>query len=266
MTLVQNGTPVTVKTSKAKFHLDERGDRVRLYVPRDTCDREVCFLRQLPRRLLSFLAIADTTAEAVICGILKSSSLVIVDEVLKDAGIIEVDGINRPLEPEVEEPQANDENILESTETQSTESGLVTPAPTESFFDPTTNTADPYIEVPYATSSRRGPRVLSTTSSPQSGFSFRPTPSTDRSFQDDWYAVLLDCIINAASGVTLPNRGAYAVDGLQSVPPSGAYPYTIFDTVLGTRSMERDKKVGAAGELYVSGPLDVQSSDADKAR
>jgi hypothetical protein len=72
----------------------------------------VCFFRQLPRRLLSFFAISDTTAEAVICGILNSSSLVVVNEVLKDAGIIEVDGINRPLEPEVEEPQANDESVL----------------------------------------------------------------------------------------------------------------------------------------------------------
>jgi len=266
MTLVQYGNPVTVKNSKANFHLEDRGDQIRLYVPRDTKDREVCFFRQLPRRLLSFFAISDTTAEAVICGILNSSSLVVVNEVLKDAGIIEVDGINRPLEPEVEEPQANDESVLESTETQSTESGPVTPAPTESSFHPTADTADPYTEVPYATSSRRGRRLLSTTSSPSSGHSFRPTPSTDRSFQDAGYAGLLDRIINAASRVTLPNRGAYAVDGLQNVPPSGADPYTIFDTVFGTRSMERDKKVGAAGELYVSGPLNVQNSDADKAR
>jgi hypothetical protein len=50
----------------------------------------------------------------------------------------------------------------------------------------------------------------------------------------------------------VPARRTYVVDGLQNALPFGA---VVFDTIFDTRSMERDRMVGAAGELFVSNYL-----------
>ena len=241
MTLMQNSQEHVVKQQKANFHLDESSDRLRLYVPRKEAERELCYLRQLPRRLLQFLAISDPTAEAVIGGIVRSSRLSIVDEILKDAGVIEIDGVNRP-------PEEDDDLQHVRATAAMTSMAFASAHLTRSISPPSSCTSDIITADPSLVqdASSRLPTVRDQAlGSPR----LRPqtSPSPAPSFAEDRrYAALLDRLILAGSHATIPNNGS------ASYSNTGHHPIEVFAPIFGYRSLERDRKVGAAGELFVS--------------
>jgi len=96
MTLTQHEKTHSITKGTATCHLETTEHNLLLYVPQNKQSQEVCFCRQLPRRLLRYLEISDPGAEAVFSQILGSNSLESVDAILKDAGIIEIEGITRP--------------------------------------------------------------------------------------------------------------------------------------------------------------------------
>ncbi|KAL1647127.1 hypothetical protein SLS58_002898 [Diplodia intermedia] len=91
MSLTQNQRVITVDSEQASFHLEECDGQLKLFVRPDRCSTELCYLQELPNRLLRFLSISDPTAEALLVKILAASSLEIADAILDDAGIIELD-------------------------------------------------------------------------------------------------------------------------------------------------------------------------------
>jgi hypothetical protein len=73
--------------------------------------------------------------------------------------------------------------------------------------------------------------------------------------EDTQYRALLDRVVAAARAATFPSRGAFAMSGLRDALPGNFAGFDGLDTVNRFRSssqFERDKKIGAAGELYVS--------------
>lgn len=89
--LFQSLQTFTVQCNQANCHIEELDGQLKLYVPSDERNRELCYLQQLPKSVLRFLSISDSSAETVLVQVLGSSSLDIVNVILEDAGIIELD-------------------------------------------------------------------------------------------------------------------------------------------------------------------------------
>lgn len=74
--------------------------------------------------------------------------------------------------------------------------------------------------------------------------------------EDTQYRALLDRVVAAARAATFPSRGAFDMSGLRdTLPGNSSAGFDGLDTMNRFRSssqLERDKKIGAAGELYVS--------------
>ena len=128
LTIIQKSEPVTIKGKKANFHLEENDSGLRFYVPQNSHDREICLGSQLPKRLTAYMDVSDPKAGQMIIRILSSTNLSIVDEHLKEDGIIAVEGVERSasdistssLNPTVvDTPQ----HAKETTEKRGTEKG-----------------------------------------------------------------------------------------------------------------------------------------------
>ncbi|KAL2132354.1 hypothetical protein VTI74DRAFT_3925 [Chaetomium olivicolor] len=85
-------------------------------------------------------------------------------------------------------------------------------------------------------------------------YSREPHPHTQMSSEDRHYRRLLDRVVTAARNATLPTRGAFEMDSLRNaLPRDEIISFDGLDTMNRFRSssqLERDKKIGAAGELY----------------
>jgi hypothetical protein len=256
ISVVQDGETVTVENSRANIHLDEDDNGLRLYVPRDENAREECFFRQLPRRLMTYLAISDPAAEASLIGIIGCRSLIAVDGILKDTGIVEVDGIARPSELDQRNHQFGFEDIplgddtQTSPESQTSQSGRSTPISITATAQTAPNDADHLADIP-----SRSPGLDGGRSPPNEPFltlpeeAIYPIRLVDDAIRETGYASFLERVINSAGRMTIPACGSHSVDNLQPVPPLEA---NLFESIFSARSMERDRKVGAAGELLVS--------------
>ena len=86
-------------------------------------------------------------------------------------------------------------------------------------------------------------------------------PHAQLSAEDIHYRALLNRVLTAARAATLPTRGAYDMTSLlESLSGREIASFDGLDAINRFRSssqIERDKKIGAAGELYVSGPLSI---------
>ncbi|KAF4628320.1 hypothetical protein G7Y89_g9830 [Cudoniella acicularis] len=255
----QYGETVTVENSRGKFHLDESNGELRLYIPRDKVAREECLFRQLPRRLMKYFAISDASAEALLNGVIGCTSLVAVDGILKDAGIVEVDGIERPSQSDeyFDYQEARVEDVVTLvTESQASQSRSFTPISPTRTIHTSHNEASYYADVQHEMP-HRNRRTDDEISISGGTPLLRPQESVDTvppilnvgsSILDQDYASLLERMINSAARMIIPVKGAYILATLQNRDLLGA---TVFGSVFGPRSLERDRKVGAAGELLI---------------
>ena len=294
LTLTQGQQSVSVESTKANFHLEQVDDRLHLYVPGSRCDREVCYIRQLPRNLLGFIKVQDPNAESIISGIIRSSVLDVVDEVLKDAGIIEVPGVNRPNDANDDQDSAGGENEdVETVEVETSRSANLARVQPSTMVNGTSvvgsvvdggtpNPRSQYTRRSISSSSSsgiftpppssvgtepQGPPSIPFTNQPHNQRFQSPQPTTSAISSFSQYAALLDRIINAASRVMFPTQGAFDFGALRDALPSNLdfqVPLEIENETrlgylpFGVRSMNQiahDMKIGAAGELFVSAPI-----------
>jgi hypothetical protein len=279
--VIQNGEKIQAILNKSTLHIEEEDSKLQVYVPKDPKDRELCYRRLLPARLLRTLMTKvgespetkpEPGAVAIIADILNCSDF-IVNDLLEDAGIVPV-----PF---------SDEYVLDTPDTLSTTSKSWTYSNPSVSDGSRTQVGSPVPE--YASSAFRSARHLSTRSpSPQAGQGFsdpsqyaelhqrRITPvasprrsqlsvneditpslfSVDSSRAD--YCKLLEYVINAAKNKHggFPSKGAFDVqDLLSALPMKLTEDPPNFDLPFGVRSenqLAHDMRVGAAGELYVS--------------
>jgi hypothetical protein len=84
-------------------------NKLNLYVPKSKQRRQVCLSRQLPIMLLKHLGVENSTGGREMGPIITASSLFVVDELLEDAGIIELDRIEGRKRTVDESSSSNDE-------------------------------------------------------------------------------------------------------------------------------------------------------------
>jgi hypothetical protein len=276
------GETVIVEVSKTKLHIEESLDCLDIYVPKDSKDQEICYLRLLPTKLFNETMMAepdsnstlayDSRAVSVIAAIFASSDEV-VDLVLEEAGIVPVPYLDQ-YEEELEQlPPANvlpslgiDQQHNGESETalvgSGTQSGIATPgSSTPSVRRNSFSTA--------ATSTHQARNHSSVTTPPiqllSSPSRLNPEPmlpdNARRSFTPGSsqveYRRLLDNIITAARN----KRGAFPCQGvfnlgelLDALPVEATREVNNYDLPFGVRNenqLAHDMKVGAAGELYV---------------
>ncbi|KAF4331984.1 hypothetical protein FBEOM_14228 [Fusarium beomiforme] len=98
-------------------------------------------------------------------------------------------------------------------------------------------------------------------SSPRQSNNFRPIPSSPASqaMEDQRYRAILDRVVAAARRAAFPSGGAFDLNALRDALPDSGNPDSflsfdgldVFSRFRSTSQLERDKKIGAAGELYV---------------
>jgi hypothetical protein len=104
----QDGQTISVNAQKYKLHIEETSSVLRIYVPKNSKARELCYLRLLPsrmfhqvfmqRKLRTVSSESDLRAIGIIADVLKSSDAA-VEDVLEHAGIVGV-----PFQDEFVEP------------------------------------------------------------------------------------------------------------------------------------------------------------------
>jgi hypothetical protein len=220
--------PVTVEVDFAYLHLKIEGDTLKLYVPSDASRQRVCLSRQLPIKLLKYLGVENPTAGADLGSIITAPNLFVVDELLSDAGIIDVEGIQRPEDEVVVEEEGATAALVpvgvgeRPASSDSTGYSIRTPSPERETHD------HQYLTPTAAVS-------------PQSS-EYRERPSL--------WKELLDTVVQQAREIAaVPEIGeTITTHSLFSFLPQGSVSIAVSSD---TRE-ERDCQIGAAGELFVS--------------
>ena len=283
--ITQNGRSIEGASSRASFHFEETDGVLRLYIPKDEVEREVCFESDLPRRLCMFLSITDPGAPGVIGGVFRKDNLAVIDRILENAGTGQVDCDFAALDEELGAPEdeLDVETPVEATSyvrLSTTSSGPrpYTPsgwarwgerqsgsASAEDVRDMSTSSLS-YQKRQSGSANAEDIRDMSTPSlsyqERQSGSanaeSVRDmsTPSLSyqerqREAQETAYKSILEHIVNVARQRV--HSGVFEIMGVFVRGPMATKPLpqeTIRDAfAAGTR--ERDFKLGAAGELYM---------------
>ena len=198
--------PVTVEGASAKLHIEEVDSCLRLYVPRDSTERELCLLKGLPEGLATYLGIKEVKAVKVLGDILKATSAFVISELLEEHGIDRLPWPD-PVQHNVPGNKTQESDHLTpeplshpsaGTPVQGTKSPLPPSTPRTSFSS--------QIELPYKNDASlpASPSFLGSVYTPRSSLSPAPTPiqvgSARRpSISNDEYISLLSFVIAAAA-------------------------------------------------------------------
>jgi hypothetical protein len=247
-----------------KLHISEEPSGLVVYVPKDKKAQELCFCDLLPKHLIAWLMrnpatqIADnfeSDAVAVISMILSVDPSA-TDLILERQGIIEIDMPN-------EDPVIDDDSIDDYIPSQRS------PSQDRSAAEV------PLVSTDIITPSTHQNGRLSGDSSEQVVFRqtqmayYSPNPSRNRpslysphdhtSEDSMQYRTLLNRVLLAARRATFPSSGPFNMSELNEAL-SGEQIFHRFDGFDGfdirnvfrsDSQLERDKMIGAAGELYV---------------
>lgn len=249
MSITQKDRTISIPGDTAYFHIDQQGDQLKLYVPHNKKQRQVCLVRQLPITLLKHLGIRHPGQGVELAPIIIAPSLFVVDVILSQDGIIEVNGVDRPEDDgeddseddgEEDGEDAGDDDTVVSVETSLQGIQEAMASMTLSHVERT---------VGYFPTTQRGPRVASADDEPI-GTPATPTyiGSPDLPEQPELYKEFLGLVIQQAESVpSLPVLGSSVVASVAA--------HCNIDSTLAIRSNipgEDLYKIGAAGELFVS--------------
>ncbi|RYP14158.1 hypothetical protein DL765_006566 [Monosporascus sp. GIB2] len=282
--VMQDRVVVSKEVDQGELHIENDAEGLRIYVPHDEGLRDTCFHSSLPRRLMSWImgqagpqndAQLDPSAVAAVTSILpaKASS---VERILDDEGII---GVNIGNEDDAVEEAAdigNEDKVIEAPigdpfapTTPSTPSAALrirsySPEPRTPDSRSLADSEDGYVEgVTPATEytwdeSGRSAAARRYSHSPGrylslSDFTTRASEAQRRAASE--YRALLSHVSSAARNCRLL-AGAYDLrslsDALEDDRTTASQAFNEGDLFgAGMASMARDKKVGAAGELFV---------------
>ena len=237
--ITQNGRNIEGASSRANFHLEETDGALRLYLPKDEVERDVCLESDLPRRLCVFLSISDPGAPGVTGGVFRKDKLAVIDKILENAGVGQVDCDFAALDEELGAPE--DESDVETLVEATRNVRLSTPSSGPRPYTPSGRAR--WAERQSGSASAKDVRDIST-----------PSPSyqeRQREVQETAYKSILEHVVNVAkqraqsrvfetTGVFI--RGPVAIEAL---------PQDTIRNAFAARTRERDFKLGAAGELYM---------------
>jgi len=269
--IAQDGETIEVEESRCDLHINETDIGLEIYVPRSKASQEYVYSLPLPSRLADWLmrerdgGVSSSPPKAMVIALsatLNCSSTSALDRVLDYQGILQVSIRNEDMiieEALTPDEEADDEDGMSSRAMLtpgSWTSGGNTEVP-DVEDDPLQITSSRLVQ----TANRRANMSFfagsSTVGAPRlSPASHIPEPSP--SGEDRRYLALLNRVISAARQATFPSQGAFNMSSLLGALPAGGGDIARFDGLevmnrfQSSSQHERDKKVGAAGELYVS--------------
>ncbi|KAH8808653.1 hypothetical protein F5884DRAFT_900865 [Xylogone sp. PMI_703] len=241
---LHNGDVIGPITQEAGLlHTREDDGMWRIFVPRNRHNKEVCYRTALPNELTKLFKIPQSARE-LISNIINSSILVL-DDILEHDGVGWVPGIEPPERSAIED---TDETETEDEVTEAIPLPASQQSPEASEGSETSVT----LSRPETPSSSIVGEVHVRAAVYSDNLQRRPSlvyPEQDEPYRSDAYRELLDNVIRIAGRTTLPYYGT-----LPS-PNYGPYhPNFDHEAAFGIRShgeMAHDRKIGAAGELFV---------------
>ena len=85
-----DGKWIEAEQHRAEFHLEKKDTGLCLYLPKDEEDRIVCSEYELPRKFREFLNIADPAAESVLGAVYRQHIPACIERILERAGVAPV--------------------------------------------------------------------------------------------------------------------------------------------------------------------------------
>ncbi len=282
--LSQSGNSIPLEDSSPNIHIDDAPGHLKVYVPKKGKAQDVAFSSVLPRRLLWWLmdypdgrieAAADTLAINAL-NLIFHCEVHVLDEILDRQGILQVHVENKD-EPEAEYSDAGD---TEAEHMEASSSSLTVDAASETetlvevaaqshmardrlaFSEPplrpySLSTTNEHVHTPSTFHQRLSFTLGAPTSTHQSVTALATVPTAD--LVDKQYRSILERVVSQARAATFPSIGSFDLNRLRSAlfddaDDDAPYCFNGTEVANGFRSatqIERDKKVGAAGELYV---------------
>ncbi|KAI1651515.1 uncharacterized protein F4817DRAFT_356018 [Daldinia loculata] len=272
LVLTIGGQTVSQDVDRGMIHIDDK-DGLEIYVPRDEDLRDKSYLSTLPDRLMKWMMTdpgtnskgdIDSSASLLIQGVLTMKPRQ-VDHYLTGYGIIEV---TIPKQDDQEDIITNQTTpTLASTPTlvEPSTPRILRPPPSEPatpLFDSESPHEDPetpatdytYYSTPGTSSGRYRSSSARTSPSPDP---FMTTIAERQRKATQEYCALLSQVIRMARRSRLLSEAMDlsvlldVMTGNNTIDSTIFNEHDLFDPQLGMPRFERDKKVGAAGELFV---------------
>ncbi|KAF7958935.1 hypothetical protein EAE96_002461 [Botrytis aclada] len=108
ISIAQNRIVTSVKVHIAFLHIAQVDDQLKLYVPKEQRQREVCLSHQLPIELLKHLGVSNFHKGAELGSVIRATSSFAIDAILDSDGIIDVPGLPHPEDYSESEPSTSD--------------------------------------------------------------------------------------------------------------------------------------------------------------
>ena len=247
LSMSQGGNVTEVKEPIGSLHISEQQTRVTVYVPIDKKKQELCFSSLLPKQFTDWLMrdpvthIQDRVDSALLAAItaVLGSDPSVMELVLDHHGIIEIDLPNE--DPIDDDDDDNDESVQRPVTPKISTIG----DSAEPLLTPSRLSSGIYNGLPYPSTSA--------TNSPSRIRNLQSEVSPE---EDIHYCRLLRQVIRAARSDSFPSIGAYDMSRLGEALRGEDNGVQVAGFVgVGVQNMiwsDRDEKIGAAGELYVS--------------
>ena len=279
--ITQSKSPITVDMATSELHIEDKDEEsgLRIYVPRDAKLQELCYCSKLPQQLSKWLMADTSTPSADVVAIVTSvitARQYALPSILDSRGIVEVaipdpyadshDGIDGSVVGEVSATsrlEAGSNTNTSVASTMSSQKSQQSPSPWLSDSGDRTPSSSPPPSSDHQsrqTRSRTDHPVLEGRSPPYGRHSGLNQQIPGVLFDGDEnvrepYLTLLGKVLQAARGAVLPSHGAFDMHGMLDAlstdddDESGSWTDPI--RVRSISQLERDKKIGAAGELFV---------------
>ncbi|ESZ98908.1 hypothetical protein SBOR_0766 [Sclerotinia borealis F-4128] len=129
VSITHNKIIISINVLAASLHTAQDDDGLKLYVPKEQRQRDVCLSRQLPIELIKHLGIPKLPNGAELGSILTATRFFTVDAILDSDGIIEVPGISPPEDHSESELSTPDDSANIVSPTIDAESESITASP-----------------------------------------------------------------------------------------------------------------------------------------
>lgn len=237
--ITQDGRSIESVSSRADFHFEEAECALRLYLPKDEAERDVCFESDLPRRLCTFLGITDAGALGVIGSVFRKDKPVVIDRILEKAGVSQIDCEFAALDEELgmSKAESDVETLIETTSTISLSNPSSGPRP---------YTPSGWAQWRERHSGNESVEDVREGTPPISSYQERQIEA-----QETAYKRILEHVVNVARQRALSGVFEFTGFSIENPIATEALPQETIRTAFATRTQERDFKVGAAGELYM---------------
>ena len=233
------GRSIEGASSRANFHFEEKEGGLRLYLPKDDADREVCFESDLPRRLCRFLSITDPEAPGVIGGVFRKDNLSVIDRILEKEGVTSVNCDFAALDAELGVPE--DELQIEALAEATSNVRLSTPNSAPRSYTPSG----------WASWKDKQSRTVNS----ENGGDLRTSSPSHQELRRDALGIAYKKILENVVNTARHRAGRGCLETVGNSPQGSmvvnALPLETIRDAFAARTQDRDFKLGAAGELYM---------------